>query len=69
MEKATTVDKLAAEYGYPEAFIRGACNRSAEHHPLPHVRSGSSKRCIRVRPSVFERWVIEEELVTVGANQ
>ena len=69
MEKAMTVDKVAQAYGYPEAFVRGACHRDAERHPIPHVRSGASRGCIRIRPSVFEQWAKEEEMLTVGAVQ
>lgn len=42
------------------ASIRDACHRSARNHPLPHIKSGTKRPVIKIRPSVFERWLAEE---------
>lgn len=61
MEKGATCRELARMTGYSEEFIRSACHRIPTRHPLPHVRSGKVRPVIRIRPSVFERWLEEEE--------
>ena len=54
--------------GVSEEFVRAACYRSADNHPLPHITVG---RCQypRVRVSTFLAWLDEEErIVTEGAR-
>lgn len=69
MDKYVSLAKVAHDYGFSESFVRSACHRDAGRHPLPHVRCGKSKGYVRVRPSVFEQWAKEEEMLTVGAVQ
>ncbi|WP_304598260.1 hypothetical protein [Adlercreutzia caecimuris] len=61
MEKALTCKGIALMAGVSEEFVRAACWRGPENHPLPHVRSGEVRPVIRIRPSVFEAWLGEEE--------
>ncbi len=68
-EKPVTVRVLSEMTGrtMSEGAIRAACWRAPDEHPLPHVKSGSKRPLIYVRPSVFFRWYEEEELLNVEA--
>lgn len=48
-------------------FVRAACHRAPQNHPLPHVRSGSKRPVIKVRWSQFVKWYEEEERLQVSA--
>lgn len=37
-----------------------------KQHPIPHLRTG--KKGIRVQPETFERWLREEEQMSVGTT-
>lgn len=39
---------------------------SRKNHPLPHVRTGDTG--VRVQADTFERWLREEEQMSVGAT-
>ena len=65
-DKALTIEQIAYRYGYSRSFIRSACHRAPDHHPLPHIKHGESRPVIRVRPDVFEQWLTEEELIQTG---
>lgn len=66
MEKAATIQQIAYRYGYSQGFVRSACHRSPEHHPLPHVKTGNTRPVISIRPEVFEVWLDEEEAFQAG---
>ena len=66
MEKALTAEALAYRYGYKDAFVREACMRDAEHHPLPHIKRGNSRPICYIQPETFEQWLKEEERLQVG---
>ena len=66
MEKAMTIEQVAGRYGYKTSFVREACARDNEHHPLPHIERGASRPVCYIQPSTFERWLAEEERLTVG---
>ena len=63
-EKAMTVDWIAKEYGYSKGFVRSACHRDEAHHRRPHIKTGTSRRVMKIRPSQFEKWRDEEELLS-----
>ena len=66
MDKALTAEQVAHNFGFPANFVREACNRESNYHPLPHIKRGGSRPVCYVRPSTFERWLDEEEKLTVG---
>lgn len=45
---------------FSEEFVRSACHRSADNHPLPHVKCGKKRPVLRVCPDVFWNWIEEE---------
>lgn len=60
-----TLNEAAQSVGVSESFLRAACRRIKGHHVLPHINCGSSKRPhIKVRPSVVQEWLTEEEAMT-----
>ena len=63
MERHETIKKLAFEHGLTEAFLRAACRRGAGHHPLPHMECGGKRPIFKVRPSVLDAWIEEEERI------
>lgn len=68
MNKALTVENVAYQYGYKSTFIREACNRSPENHPLPHIKRGTSRPVAYIQPATFEQWLKEEERLQVGLS-
>ena len=58
---ARTGRKVSAEY------VRAACHRAPQNHPLPHTRSGEKRPVIRIRWSQFVKWYEEEERFQVSA--
>lgn len=66
MEKAMTIEKAAGAFGYPETFVREACMRAADMHPLPCIKRGGKRPQCYIRAETFERWLGEEELIQAG---
>ena len=66
LDKALTIEQTAYRYGYKDSFVRSACERSPEHHPLPHIKRGTSRPVRYIQPTTFEKWLEEEERLTVG---
>lgn len=50
-----------------EDFIREACWRDAQHHPLPCLKAGAKRRMVKIRWSDFTRW-LQEEIHGVSAQ-
>ncbi len=63
-DRLYTVRDLARATGgtVPEGFIRAACHRARDCHPLPHIETGTKRKVMRIRLSDFERWLGEEAL-------
>ncbi len=55
-----TIPKVAEKSGLPRDYIRAACWRGKDYHPLPHIRSGEKRPVIRINYSQFEQWLEEE---------
>ena len=56
-----TIPQLAPMVGFTQAYIRAACNRGKEFHPLPCLRAGDKRPIIRIRVSDWEKWAEEEK--------
>lgn len=59
-EPYMTIPKLAEKVGIPASFIRAACNRGKEFHPLPCLKVGEKRPIYRIKISEFEKWAAEE---------
>jgi len=68
-EKPMTCEEVSAKAGktVSEEFLRAACHRAPQNHPLPHTRSGGKRPIIRIRWSQFVEWYGEEERFQVSA--
>ncbi len=60
-EKPLTCREIGARAGLSEEYVRAACHRGSQFHPLPHTRSGGKRPVIRIRWSTFTAWYDEEE--------
>ena len=69
MEPLYTPREISQIYGrtISEAYIRAACRRGADNHPLPHIKSGAKRPVFRISLTVFEQWLKEEMRANVGA--
>lgn len=65
MDKVMTIQQAAYRYGLSQGFVRSACKRDSAHHPLPHLEHGKTRPHIYIRPEAMERWLEEEERLTV----
>ena len=68
MDRAMTIEKTANVYGYPYSFVKEACERAPEEHPLPCIKRGGRRPLCYIQPSTFERWLAEEERRQVGLD-
>jgi hypothetical protein len=61
-EKHLVPQDIAVMFGVSAEYVRAACNRGKDDHPLPHINTGTKKRQhLRIRPSVFAKWLDDEE--------
>lgn len=63
---ALTPADIAERLSMSRTGVYALFNRPRDKHPLPHLKTGE-KGGYRVRPETFERWLREEEQMSIGA--
>ena len=63
-----TCAALAKDFNLSQEFIRSACYRCKDYHPLPHIRYGKGKKFIRIDKEVTKKWLMEEMELNAGAK-
>jgi hypothetical protein len=59
-EKLLTCAQAGKKMGVSEEFVRSACHRGKDYHPMPHLRYGKNRQYIRVHLSKALQWLDEE---------
>lgn len=63
-----TCAQVAKDFNLSQEFIRSACYRGKDYHPLPHIRYGNGeKKFIRIDKEVARKWLMEEMDLNAGA--
>lgn len=63
-----TCAEVAKKIRMSTEFVRSACYRGKEYHPLPHIRYGSKKKFIRLDLQEVKKWLEEEMTLNAGAR-